>query len=120
MMKAGTETGSLVNHLYSRTIPSDEPVIGMAATILGWTDRHPGTVVEIKRTAKTATIFVQADHAKRVDDNGMSEAQEYVYSRNPNGPIYTFRRQPNGSWREKGKGSCCILGRREMYYDFSF
>ena len=62
MMKAGTQTGSLVNHLMSQDTPI-APEIGMGATILSWTDRNAGTIVKI--TPKQ--IHVQEDNAERTD-----------------------------------------------------
>lgn len=115
MMKAGTETGSLVNHLYSRAA-APTPEVGMAATILSWTDRHAGTVIEVK----PKKILVRLDHAKRVDRNGLSESQEYEYSRNPNGALYELRLQKDGSWRGRGRGVGVLLGQRREYRDPSF
>lgn len=43
-MKLGRETGSLINHLLSHS-KEPAPAVGMGATILGWSDRHPATVV---------------------------------------------------------------------------
>ncbi|MBF84524.1 MAG: hypothetical protein CL489_08625 [Acidobacteria bacterium] len=127
-MKLGTETGSLVNHLYSR-IEKIKPEIGMGATILGWTDRSPATVIETFTKGKYDYIVVQEDSAKRVDNNGMSENQEYEYTRNPEGCTYTFRVIKDGFQEvykaESGRynkldGKGLLLGTREKYYDFSF
>mgnify|MGYP001576962564 CR=1 FL=1 len=41
-LRAGTQTGSLINHLMSGS-KGAEPEVGMGATILGWSDRHPAT-----------------------------------------------------------------------------
>ena len=47
-MNIGTQTNSLVNHLYSRmTVGAPAPVVGMAATTLSWTDRHAATVTKV-------------------------------------------------------------------------
>ena len=47
-MNIGSQTGSLINHLYSRmTINEPEPTVGMGVTMLGWTDREAGTIVEV-------------------------------------------------------------------------
>jgi primosomal protein N' len=47
-MKLGAQTASLTNHLQSRaTIGQPEPTVGMGATLLGWTDRYAGTIVEV-------------------------------------------------------------------------
>lgn len=126
-MKLGTETGSLVNHIYS-TAASPAPEVGMGCTMLYWTDRKAATVVEVNH--KGRYIVVQQDRAVRVDDYGMSEHQEYEYKPDPNGATYIYRKMRDGRWvqhyrnRETGrlkKGSGTLaLGRREKYHDFSF
>ncbi len=93
-MKLGTETGSLINHIMARG--SVMPEIGMGATICGWSDRYPATIVS----------------------NGMSEQQEYEYTRNTNSPVTVFR-VSRGGLRSKSGNYLCV-GRRERYYDFSF
>ena len=127
MLKLGTETGSLVNHIQSRAVQT-LPEVGEAATILGWTDRHPATVTEIFKKGKFHYIVVQMDEYERIDQNGYSECQEYIYTRNPNGPRYTYRlkddRFESVRLNENGRyvktyGSV-IVGRREKYWDPSF
>jgi hypothetical protein len=72
---------------------------------------------------------VQEDDAKRIDNNGISESQQYEYTPNPDSPIQYFRNK-NDSWEsvyfdmdtnrfKKGSGSI-LIGHREKYYDFSF
>lgn len=111
-MKLGTETGSLINHIMARG--SVMPEIGMGATICGWSDRYPATIVKITKTQ----VHVQHDDYKRIDSNGMSEQQEYEYTRNTNGPVIVFRLS-RGGLRSKSGNYLCV-GRRERYYDFSF
>ena len=126
--------GSLQNRLQERmVIGAPEPQIGMGATILSYTDRHPATIVEIKKIGKATLITLQADNAKRIDNNGMSESQEYEYERDPNGYLYYFKQaEPNTRWKHMmlnpetnrlnvvkcGRG--LFIGEREEYYDFSF
>lgn len=116
-MKLGSETGSLVNHVMSESNP-DKPEVGMGATILMWTDRAAGTIIEVSKSGKT--IKVQRDHAKRIDDLGMTDSgQKYEFSRNPNGSIYTFRFGKRG-WRGTGGSPGLLIGHRSEHYDFSF
>ena len=114
MMKFGTETGSLVNHLYSngQTIPQ----VGMGCTILRWSDRNAGTIVEVSASGKT--IKVQQDKATRIDKNGMSEQQDYIFEPNPWAYVDTYRMTKRG-WRNKGCSGLSV-GHRSEYYDFSF
>lgn len=120
MMKLGSGTGSLQNHVFSRT-QSVAPKVGMGATILCWSDRHAATVVYLcadDGTRPIKTIHVQQDIAVRQDKNGMSEAQEYTYQPNQKAPIQIFRMTKSG-WRDKG-GNHLLIGIRDEYYDFSF
>lgn len=113
-MKLGTETGSLVNHIISRTA-SKNPEIGDPCTISWWTDRDPGTIIKV--TPKSVTV--QFDKYTRTDNYGMSDVQEYEYERDPEGRTMTFRLTKKG-WRAKGGHPCLHIGRRNRYYDYSF
>ena len=128
MMRLGTQTGSLTNHLLSRMV-GDQPVptVGMGATILAWTDRHAATIIAVDGERVT----VQEDIAKRADKNGMSESQAYTFEPNQTGRVVMFRRRANGMWQEVRKnettgrwnkvdGYGLRIGDREEYYDFSF
>ena len=115
MMRAGTDTGSLVNHVMSGST-NQPPTVGMGATILGWTDRHAATVVKVSPNGKTVTV--QQDTATRVDQNGMSDAQSYTFKPNPSGTLQTFRLTKKG-WRSPG-GGYVTFGHRSEYYDYSF
>lgn len=116
MLKAGTQTGSFFNHVYSGDIET-VPQVGMGATILCWTDRHACTIIEVNKTGKT--IIVQEDRATRIDGNGMSDAQSYEYARDESGTTYTFRKFKRG-WKEVGGGKGLLIGHRRHYHDFSF
>ena len=130
-MKLGTQTASLTNHLYSRmTIGQPDPVVGMGATVLCWTDRHAATVTALLNSSGTI-IVVREDYARRIDKNGMSESQEYEYSRNTEGRRYIFRKGAHGDWQQieinsktqrwnKVEGPGLRIGEREEYHDFSF
>jgi hypothetical protein len=127
MMKLGTQTGSLVNHIYSRTSNPEDIVVGMGATICLWSDRHAVTIVEIGK----GYLVTQADTVTRIDKNGMSESQEYEYTPNPNGSLEYWKLDKNGKYRQAHKNqngrlvfnnhsSHLGIGYREEYYDFSF
>jgi hypothetical protein len=95
----------------------------MGATVLGWTDRYAGTIVDV---GLDGSFTVQEDKAIRTDKNGMSESQEYEYERNLNGRRFLFRAvrrgKAKGQLREGGKanGSGVLIGDRRKYHDFSF
>ncbi|MGA0178868.1 MAG: hypothetical protein ACO3IC_07970 [Burkholderiaceae bacterium] len=129
-MKLGSETGSVINHLYSRMTEGEpEPTVGMGATLLSWTDRNPATIVQVNMAKRY--IVVQEDDAMRVDSNGMSEAQEYVFTPNPNNRLRIYRKVKSGEWVEhyvnpetnrlvQTRGCGLRIGERDKYYDFSF
>jgi len=114
-MKLGSETGSLINHIASRAA-SPRPEVGMGATILMWSDRNPATIVWVSPSGKT--IKIQQDTYRRTDQNGISEAQSYEYSRNPEAPVETARLTKRG-WRVQG-GCGILIGNRERYRDPTF
>lgn len=115
------QTGSLINLITSNT-KNPTPTVGMGATILGWTDRSPATVVDVSKSGKSVTV--QLDNYQRIDTNGMSECQIYKFSPNPEGSKRTFTIRKNGRWIEEGagmnSGNCLSIGKRDRYYDYSF
>lgn len=94
-----------------------KPEVGMGATVLSYTDRHAYTIVEVSKSGKT--IKIQEDTATRKDANGMSESQDYEFSRNPKGAIYSARFGKKG-WKLMGMTSKVLVGVRDFYYDYSF
>jgi hypothetical protein len=126
-MKLGTETGSVLNHLYSRMVVGEPtPAVGMGVTLLMWTDRAAGTIVEIRGNV----LVVTEDEVKRVDSNGMSEQQQYKFTTNLRGRKSYFKKDRKGMWVEhcyNDKGRLVIargcglrIGERNHYRDFSF
>jgi hypothetical protein len=97
------------------------PIVGMGATILGYSDRHAATVVRVSKNGRE--IDVVEDVSTRIDKNGMSEDQEYEYS-SGNGSPMTFTLRKNNRWVRGGEsmrhGSRLTLGVRDSYYDYSF
>jgi len=116
--------GSLVNTLYDGDAAdfASQVKVGDGATFLFWSDRHAGTVVEVRDGGRTVTV--QEDTATRVDSNGMSDAQRYEFTRNLDGRKQTFTLRKNGRYVAKGQGmrngTTVRLGTRDHYYDYSF
>lgn len=130
MLKLGTETGSVINHLMTCG-EQIAPEINMGVTICMWSDRHTATILEVKKTKKGVIkeIVIQRDIEKRTDTNGMSESQEYEYTRNPEGRIQTAHLLKSGwrilEWKDdktgrNNYGSSLVIGVREAYFDYSF
>lgn len=119
-MRLGTQTGSLINHLYSGSADKP-PQVGDGATLLMWTDRHAGTIVEVSPNGKRVG-WIQ-DVATRTDKNGMSDSQEYSYAPGTGTPTY-FTLRKNGAWVREGEsmkgGNRIAIGTRNEHHDFSF
>jgi hypothetical protein len=94
------------------------PAIGMGATIMSWSDRSPYTIINITTSGKTITL--QADKYRRIDDNGMSELQRYIYQPNPNGNIVKATLRKDNQFRVSKSNAFVSIGRRNRYYDYSF
>ena len=111
--------GSLINSIYDQS-KSTEPEVGQGATILMWSDRHAGTIVEVvrfktgKRAGKVKSVTVQQDKAIRVDNLGMSDAQSYRYERDENGRLWVFKTDMQGRFHG------LLIGHRDEHYDYSF
>jgi hypothetical protein len=131
-MSYAQQTGSLVNHLHARgVVGQPTPVVGMGATLLSYTDRHGATIIDVQTIRGVTYITVQEDNSVRIDKNGMSESQEYEYTRDPNGRTETFRTAKNGMWERVYKNpetnrwnrsstGGVRIGDRNTYHDFSF
>jgi hypothetical protein len=131
MLRLGTQTGSLINNIMSRSVIGEPlPEIGMGATMLSWTDRNPATIVTVFSKGKTQYVGVNEDDAVRTDSNGYSESQTYEFSFNPHVFIQYYRKTSKGTWEGcyinpetgrfvKGNGSLSI-GQRGKYWDPSF
>lgn len=114
-------TNSFVNNFFANNFNYPAPEVGMGVTRLGWTDRYPGTIVEV---INPKTVIVQADSYKRIDKNGMSECQNYEFAPDFSAPREVVTLRKNGRWVTKGEpmtnGTTWVIGRREKYHDFSF
>jgi hypothetical protein len=110
--------GSLQNLIGDNAKDAQTPEVGMGCTIFGWTDRNAATVIEVSRTGHKITV--QYDTQTRTDTNGMSDAQAYEFTPNPQGRTETFTRRQNGDYRVVGGTTRCLVGVRDAYYDFGF
>ena len=100
-------------------------VLGDAATIHFGSDCFPATIVRIDRWKSgpllglPRRVVVQIDDATRVDSNGMSDHQQYTYTRNPEGLTYTAHYSEKlKCWR--ASGSPIVFGTRRRYHDYTF
>jgi hypothetical protein len=101
-----------------KSIIFEELSIGMGATIQIGSDRIAATVVQVTYGEKR--IVLQEDIATRIDQNGMSESQQYIYQTDTNGKLWYASKRKDGRWRISGSSMPVSLGVRDYYYDFSF
>ena len=97
------------------------PLVGMGATEMCYTDRHPYEIIAVKDDRH---ITVRELDWKRIDTNGMSDCQDYEYFSNPENRTAELFLTKDGKWRERiGRRLGCngfCLGFAERYHDFSF
>lgn len=125
--------GSLNNRLMEMGVKGQpDPEVGMGATVTGYTDRHAATIVSVEKMKNGRFLIgIQRDNAKRVDDNGMSESQTYVFTPNTKASINFYMQDKKGMWKSVYKNAVTgrwkqtddgglRIGDRDEYYDFSF
>lgn len=97
--------------------------VGDGVTERYWTDREPYEVIEVK---SESTIVVRELRARRTDDLGVSDTQDYEYYRNYSAPVKTLRKVKRGKyyvWIEWGHGrggNTFHIGTARKYYDYCF
>lgn len=120
LSRLGSHVGSTSNYLFANAADS-QPVVGMGATAILWSDRHAHTVVAVRSARRIAT---QEDTATRTDKNGMSESQDYSYAPNPKATVKWWTLRKNAAWVAEGEdmtnGTRLLIGTRETYIDPSF
>ena len=99
-----------------------------AATINGWSDCYPATI--IKRTATTITL--QRDRTANLSstetiESGRAFAQGHgdltAFTRDYDAPLEIYSLRKNGRWIKRGeslRGRALTLGHRRYYRDPSF
>lgn len=90
--------------------------VGDGVTICYYTDREAGTI--IKKTKNTITY--QQDRAIRIDNNGMSDCQEYRYERDSNGKIEVYHWSNKYGCFRNSKNHLYVINGRHEYFDYSF
>jgi hypothetical protein len=103
-----------------------EPVIGMGATRLMFSDRHPATIVEVQKSAtgKIKAVVIQEDTWKVVKGSMQDGSADYEFTPNPEAARITYTLRKNGRYVYAGSdlhtGESIAIGWREKYYDPSF
>jgi len=127
-MKLGTQTGSLMNHIMANTVTS-EIKAGTPATFLSWTDRHPGTVIDVTEKGKFTYLKVRRDDVVYHEDR--SGKFDIVDGSDDNFQMFRFKTDgssgfqkvginpDSGRYVKIGDGGLSV-GNREYYYDPHF
>jgi hypothetical protein len=121
-------TYNLHSNLGIQVTAHRKPSINEGATICYAKDRHAGTVVAYDHIRKIVTV--QQDKATRIDNNGMSDSQDYRYETDENGALYHFKfkngkwvevmKSDKGRWKQMRSSNGIIIGERDEFYDFTF
>lgn len=136
-MNLGTQTSSLVNHLYSRaTVGQPRPFVGMGATVLGWSDRRACTVTKVTEFGGSKVwgfeIEVVEDQATVVSGSAHDGGAVYEFTRRDGSPslfrynkktqkwVAGFINRDTDRFCAYGSGSGIRIGEREQYIDPSF
>lgn len=104
--------GNLMNRISEHSL-SPEPILGMGATIYAYSDRYPATVIGMSKSGKTITLR---------EDN-VAEWKDYYgisFMPNPNGRIWTARKNSKGVWRTSVEKCGVTFDERQAYRDPSF
>ena len=116
--------------LASATKGQPEPVVGMGATFLHYSDRFPGTVTEVFKIGKATAIRVAGDSFRVLRGSIQDGSAEYGISPDwdATGGVWKFdgkrwvsvRKNPKtGRWKKTYSGNLRI-GSRDVYYDPHF
>lgn len=106
--------GSLHNRLMEGGVYSiDLKVkVGTPATITGYTDRNPATVVKIEEKKNYNLIYVQLDDYTAIHKDIHAESQKWEYKRNTNNPVKMFKEKLVTITRERKTYSVLFVNKK--------
>lgn len=99
-----------------------KPEVGQDCTMAVGSDRYPFRIIKVTKSGKT--FWMKSLDARRIDKNGMSESQTYVYCELPEGlgeirRVFWRRAKNRTGWYSDQH--CPVgVGHAEMYQDPSF
>lgn len=94
------------------------PKTGDGCSLQSGSDYYPYTVSRVSESGKT--FWMRPDHALRVDNNGISERQEYRFEQCPHAEEIRVTLRKDGSWIRQGHAVGRITYGRRAYLDPSF
>lgn len=114
--------GSLDNRLEEGKQYCEVIEVGTGVTEYGWSDRKP---YEVTRVINQKHVFIRPMNYKRIDNNGMSDSQDYEYISNPEGKEievekrgsvwYEVKKFSKSMWEEKAKNDKCFKTTQVAY-----
>ena len=129
-MNLATPTNSLMSNIMHRQVLGYTPKVKDGVTLLGWTDRHVGTIQEVIDDGHF--IFTE-DHTKRdmTKGEGYMGHQDWVHTECPDaskqhavkgkdGLWRIAHQKKNGKWSTTKKSYPLAVGHRDYYHDWSF
>lgn len=109
--------GSIMNRI-NEAQNAKAPKVGDGVTIYYYSDRSAGTISRVSESGKT--FWYKPDKAVRVDKNGMSESQDYIYELQPQAQEVKVYKTKDGRWRQSKHSSYVGVGERDAYRDYTF
>lgn len=121
--------GSLTNRIDENKKYCDEIKVGTGVTEYLWSDRH---AYEVTKVIDQKHVFIRRMETERIDNNGMSDVQDYKYTSNPKYEekelIYKYNHwyevyrwiDDTGKKRHKSEKINVSFGVMNEYYDYSF
>jgi hypothetical protein len=106
--------GSLHNRLMENGVYSinSKVKVGTPATITGYTDRNPATVVKIEEKKNYNLIYVQLDDYTAIHKDIHAESQKWEYKRNTNNPVKMFKEKLVTVTRERKTYSVLFVNKK--------
>tara|TARA_R110000787_G_scaffold270756_1_gene377779 strand:- start:71 stop:628 length:558 start_codon:yes stop_codon:yes gene_type:complete len=86
--------------------------VGTPATITGYTDRNPATVVKIEEKKNYNLIYVQLDDYTAIHKDIHAESQKWEYKRNTNNPVKMFKEKLVTITRERKTYSVLFVNKK--------
>lgn len=129
-MNLSKPTNSLQsNIMHAAVAGAPAPTVGMGVTILYWTDRRAGTIVEV--VSENEIVFTEDDTVADKSKPCQMGHQNWIHTPQPNGPRMTAKKGRDGRWylaRKTKTGRLSVnkkclplaVGYKEHHYDWSF
>lgn len=98
---------------------SEEPVVGMGATLILWSDRRACTIVQVTHNGKR--IVIQRDAIEWTPDpTRPGQILITNYLPDPQGELHHVTKRKDGTYRLTGSKTIVRIGVRDEYYDPTF